>query len=123
MTDFDDRLRASLSREDEAFLRDLEQGRGMFTQFTATLHGPMALWTWIAGVFMLVFTATGFYAIWMLFHTAQTRALILWLMAALFSLNAVAMMKMWMFNRMNTLSVLREIKKLELRLAQLAGDS
>jgi hypothetical protein len=33
------------------------------------------------------------------------------------------MLKMWMFNRMNMLAILREVKRLELRVARLSDES
>jgi hypothetical protein len=120
MTDFDTRLRTALSVDDEEFLKNLEDERGMFTQFTATLNGPMAVWTWLMSFFVLIFAGAAIYSGWQLLQAEATRPLILWAMAFLFSLNAVTMMKMWMFDRMNTVSILREVKRLELRIAQLA---
>ena len=39
----------------------------------------------------------------------------LWGLGAWFCLNGTGLLKMWMFMRMNHLAVLREIKRLELR--------
>ncbi|MEE9379982.1 MAG: DUF6768 family protein [Hyphomonadaceae bacterium] len=120
MTDFDDRLRASLSIEDEEFLKNLEGERGLFTQLFDTFQGPMGLWTALGFLFTLVFVGLGFYCAYQVFQVTETREIILWALGVILSFNAVSMLKMWMFNRMNMLAILREVKRLELRIARLS---
>jgi len=119
MTDFDDRLRTSLSMDDEEFLKNLEGERGLFTQLAASFRGPMGVWTGFGMFLTLVLAILGFYCGFQAFAAAQTRELILWVTGAVLSFNGVSMLKMWMFNRMNMLAILREVKRLELRVAQL----
>lgn len=40
MTNFETRLKESLSAEDEAFLRNLEEGESLFGQLGSTFSGP-----------------------------------------------------------------------------------
>jgi hypothetical protein len=118
MTDFDDRLRDSLSVDDEQFLKNLDGERGLFTQLAASLHGPMGAWAGVGMFFTLIIAVAGFYSAYQAFQAAETRELILWSAAAILSFNGVSMLKMWMFNRMNMLAILREVKRLELRIIQ-----
>lgn len=119
MTDFDKRLRDSLSREDEAFLRDLEDQRGMFEQLGAAFHGPMRFWTWVVNVVVLLVTGLGFYCIWQMFQVDTTRSLILWTAGGWASWTVQIALKQWLWERINMLNVLRELKKIELRLVRL----
>ena len=41
MTSVDDRIRAALSAEDEAFLKGLDDERGLFAQIGASFHGTI----------------------------------------------------------------------------------
>ncbi|MFK7843091.1 MAG: DUF6768 family protein, partial [Sphingorhabdus sp.] len=50
MTQFDEELAADIAADDKAFLDDLENGRGLFDQLGATLHGPMRFWSYIVGI-------------------------------------------------------------------------
>ncbi len=119
MTEFDDKLRANLSADDEAFLKDLEDGRGLFAQLGATFEGPMRYWSVFGWVIITVLTAFGIYAIWRMFQTDTDRALILWAGAAWAAWTAQIAMKQWVFDRMATLTILRELKKIELRVARM----
>ena len=122
MTKFDDQLGAALDADDRAFLDDLENGRGMFDQLGATLQGPMRFWSYMIGIFTLVFFLLALYCGWQAFQAEQVRETILWSVGFLMLFQAVAMLKMWLFDRMNLLSLLAEMKKIELRVAQL-GES
>ena len=122
MTKFDDQLGAALDADDRAFLDDLENGRGMFDQLGATLQGPMRFWSYMVGIFTFVFFLLALYCGWQAFQAEQVRETILWSVGFLMLFQAVAMLKMWLFDRMNLLSLLAEMKKIELRVAQL-GDT
>ena len=122
MTKFDDQLGAALNADDRAFLDDLENGRGMFDQLGATLQGPMRFWSYMVGIFTFVFFLLALYCGWQAFQAEQVRETILWSVGFLMLFQAVAMLKMWLFDRMNLLSLLAEMKKIELRVAQL-GES
>ena len=122
MTKFDDQLGAALDADDRAFLDDLENGRGMFDQLGATLQGPMRFWSYMVGIFTFVFFLLALYCGWQAFQAEQVRETILWSVGFLMLFQAVAMLKMWLFDRMNLLSLLAEMKKIELRVAQL-GES
>lgn len=119
MTDFDDRLRRTLSEEDEAFLQELEDRRGLFDQLSATFQGPMRHFTWLANAVVLIATAIGLYCIWQMFQADTTRNLILWTAGGWAAWTIQIALKQWIWNRVNLLSTLRELKKIELRLARL----
>lgn len=121
MTKFDDKLGASLSADDQAFLEDLENGRGLFEQLGSTFQGPMRFWTYLMGIYTLGFTVLAFFCGWQAFLAIEVRETILWSAGCVISFIAVVMLKMWLFDRMNTLTILGELKKIELRVAQL-GD-
>ena len=118
-TTFDDRLREELSAEDEAFLKDLEEDRGLFTQMGATFHGPMGFWTMFAFVISLIFFGLTIYCFVQLLGAETVSQSTAWLAGFIWSSLAVAMIKLWFWLRMNHLTTLRELKKLELRLTRL----
>ncbi|MEQ8179977.1 MAG: hypothetical protein RIC52_10505 [Amphiplicatus sp.] len=123
MSDFDDTRRADLSDDDAAFLKSLDaetlEDRGLFAQLGATFHGPMKGWTLFAFFFTFVFFLLFVFGFWRAYEAETVRETVLWCAVALWGSLAVAMLKMWMFDRMNHLATLRELKKVELRVAQL----
>ncbi|MFN4297197.1 MAG: DUF6768 family protein [Brevundimonas sp.] len=114
-----DRLRAALEADDEAFLNSLEKERGLFAQIGETFRGPMRAMTIAANGVALIATAVGLWAVWKMLGAASTRDLILWAAAAWAAWTMQIAIKQWIWSRMNTLSILREIKRMELRMAAL----
>lgn len=119
MTQDTDRLRAALEADDEAFLSSLEKERGLFAQIGETFRGPMRTLTVVANVAVLFATAVGLWAVWQMFGAASTRELILWAGAAWAAWTLQIGLKQWIWSRVNTLSILREMKRMELRMAAL----
>ena len=119
MTQDNDRLRAALEADDEAFLNGLEKERGLFAQIGETFRGPMRTMTVVANVAVLIATAVGLWAVWKMFVAASTRELILWAAAAWAAWTLQIGLKQWIWSRVNTLSILREMKRMELRMAAL----
>ena len=118
MTDFDAKLRKSLNADDEQFLKSLEDDRGLFTQLGETFHGPLRFWTRLVFVVTFLVSALTFYATYQAFVAEGLRETILWAAGAVAGFNGVSMLKQWIFDRMNHLAVLRELKKIELRLSR-----
>ena len=122
-TTFDDRLREELSAEDEAFLKDLEEDRGLFTQMGATLSGPMKYWTMFVMVFIFLFTAVLAYCGYVIW-TAEDINVVVFAAVCFVGANlGIAMLKLWIWMRMNHLATLRELKLLELRLVRLTESA
>lgn len=118
MTNFETRLKESLTAEDEAFLRNLEEGVSLFGQLGSTFSGPMKLWT--AFAFLLSFAFFGL-AVWCfveMLGTEDVREMLLWFTGVFGGMLSVAMIKIWFWMRMNHLALLRELKRIELRLVR-----
>ena len=119
MTDLDNRIRTALSADDEAFLNSLAKERGLFAQIGESFRGPMRFMTIVANVAVLIATAIGLWSVWKMFDADTTRGLILWAAAAWAAWTMQIGLKQWIWSRIQTLSVLRELKRLELRLARI----
>jgi hypothetical protein len=121
MTDTDTRIRAALSAEDQAFLDGLDHERGLFAQVGDMFHGPMGRWTMLVYGMAIALSALGAWTIVRMFEATTTRELILWTAAAAAAWSAVSAIKLWAWMRMSTLTILRELKRIELRVAQIDG--
>ena len=119
MTGFDDRVKAALDADDEAFLRELDAERGLFAQMGDTLRGPLGGWATLTFFMGFPMGAFLFFAVWRMFGAEDMRALVLWTAAALAALLALGFIKQWFFERMNFIALLRELKRLELRIARI----
>lgn len=119
MTKLDDDLRARLSKADEEFLADLESGRGFFTQLGATLKGPQG-WVGImilAVAFMLVSLSAWF--VWEAFQTENVKHTVLWMGGAILGITGQGILRLFLTSRMHMLAMMRELKRIELRLVKL----
>jgi hypothetical protein len=121
MNDADARIRAALSAEDEAFLAGLDRERGLLAQVGDMFRGPIGRWTVLAYVMGVAVTALGAWTVVKMFAATDMRALILWTAAALTCALMVTTVKLWAWSRMQTLSILRELKRIELRVARIEG--
>ena len=117
---FDERLRQDLSDDDRAFLASLDDERGMYAQIADTFHGPMRGWTGFAFVLSLAFFVGCIYMLVRLFGAPPLNDALLWLAGFIWMSLGVAMIKMWFWLRMNQIALLRELKKIELRISQIS---
>lgn len=120
MTDFGDRLRDSLSIDDEEFLKSLENERGIFTQMFVSFQGPMRFWTGFVIFFSIVFFILAIWSFFRIMDAKSATDIALWLAAFFCCVLTVALTKMWYWMRLNHLGVLRELKKIELRIARIS---
>jgi hypothetical protein len=119
MTDTDRRIRDALSADDEAFLDSLDKDRGLFVQIGEMFRGPMRWLTVAVNLLVLAATAVGIWAIVKMLGADDTRALILWAAFGWAAWTIQLALKQWLWDRMNTLGILRELKRIELRIARL----
>ena len=118
----DDRIRAALDEDDKAFLASLESDRGLFRQLGDSWQGPMGGWAKFAFAISVVFGALMLGAIWKVVHTSNAVEHTLWAIALLAVLMMLGFLKQWMFERMNMLTILREVKRLQVQVAMLQEE-
>ena len=118
---FDEQLRRDLSDDDREFLDSLDDERGMYAQIGDTFRGSMRGWTAFAFVLSLSFFAGCVYMLIKLFGTPPLNEALLWLAGFIWMSLGVAMIKMWFWLRMHQIALLRELKKIELRVAQISA--
>jgi hypothetical protein len=121
MTSFETRLKEGLSAEDEAFLKNLEGGTSLFGQLGATFSGPMRLWTGFAFLLGFVFFVGVVWSMVEISRAETVQEIGLRLAAVVFFMVATGMIKVWFWLRMHHLALLRELKRIELRIARSGG--
>ncbi len=120
MDTYDKRILEGLNDDDQAFLKNLEDNRGLFTQMFATFDGPLKYWTAFVFVMTFAFFALGVYAGFQLAATESLQMIAVWTLTIWFCLFSVGLLKIWLFMRMNHLATLRELKKIEFLLVKQA---
>jgi len=123
MSDFDDKLRNTLSEplsaDDRAFLEQLDTEKGMLESIGFSFQGKLKVWAMLATALTFVMSALGLWAVWQMFQADTTRGLFLWAGAGWAAWTMQIGLKQWLWDRIRMLNVLRELKKIELRLARL----
>ena len=120
MTEFDDKIRQALRTESDNVWKDVEE-QGLFEQALGVMRGKHKFLTVIANAVMVLFFAMTVYSAIRFFGAETTRTQIAWSVGFLTSNMVVAMMKLWFWMQMDKNTVIREVKRLELQVATLAG--
>lgn len=118
MTDFETRLKDGLSADDEAFLNGLEHEDGLFQQMGGTFSGPLKYWTVFAFILSFVFAGLAGFGLYQVWLAETTKAMFMWFALFSFAALAVSMLKIWFWLRMNHMATMRELKRIELRIAR-----
>lgn len=124
MTDIDDRIRGALDEDDKAFLDSLETERGLFRQIGDSWRGPMGGWAKLAFAMSLVFGGLMLAVIYKIIHSTDSAFdHSMWAISLIAVLIMLGFLKQWMFERMNMLTILREVKRLQVQVAMLAEQN
>lgn len=115
----DERITAALDADDRAFLDSLDTGRGMFQQIGDSWHGPLGGWAKFSFAIAIVIGIALAYAFFRALTAASTDAMIGWGLTTIGLLIMQGFLKEWMFARMNMLTILREVKRLQVQVALL----
>ena len=118
MTNLDDQIKEALDAEDRALFEEFGE-QGLFAQAFGVYHGKFRWIAVIASAVMFVMTAGAFYAIWMFVQAGEGALALRWGGVAWILMTMVGFMKVWFWMRMESNRVIREIKRVELQVAQL----
>lgn len=121
MTNLDQAIRQALSAEDAEFLAKFEKEAPLHEQVFGAFTGPFGGLNVLGVIFTFAMFGAFCYCVWQFFSVSETRDLIFWSAAALWSAIAVGMLKIWFWMEMHKNQLLREVKRLELQVARLAS--
>jgi uncharacterized membrane protein YciS (DUF1049 family) len=127
MKDIDERIREALSNEDaellEHFRGEQSVSRTVIDSFRSKNRWLVVLAFALGTVLFLLLLAVAY----QFFRAESTRAMIAWAAGFVSCAMAIAMIKIWYWMELNKNSLAREIKRLELQLAnlsrRLSGDT
>ncbi|MEP0393270.1 MAG: DUF6768 family protein [Erythrobacter sp.] len=119
MTTPDERITAALDQDDQVFLASLDNGRGMFQQLGDSMHGPLAWWARFAFVIAIAIGIGLSYSFFRAITADTTDAMMGWGLTSIGLLIMQGFLKEWMFARMTMLTLLSELKRLQVQVALL----
>ncbi|AWW74071.1 hypothetical protein CD351_06475 [Erythrobacter sp. KY5] len=122
MTTQDERITAALDHDDHAFLATLDTDRGMFKQIGDSWKGPLGGWAKFSFAIAIVIGLGLAYCFFRAVTADTSDAMVGWGLATLGLLIMQGFLKEWMFARMNMLTVLSEVKRLQVQVAMLSEE-
>lgn len=123
MAEIDEKITEALDEDDYAFLTSLDADRGLFQQIGDSWKGPMGGWAKLIFGFTFMLGMLLLFVIYQVAHSTDNAIVhALWAIAALAVIVIMGFAKEWMFARMNMLTILREIKRLQVQVALLSEE-
>jgi len=120
MTEFDDKIRQALRAESDSVWKDAEE-QNLFEQALGVMRGKQKLLSIMVSIVVAAFFGFMVYTVFRFFGAETTRTQIAWAAGFMFSNAAIGMLKLWFWMQMDKNAVIREVKRLELQVATLAG--
>lgn len=121
MEDLDEAIRKSLSSEDARILDRVAGDQALHEQLLAMFQGRLRWLNALGWVIGLALFAVACFAAWRFAGAADIRAMLMWFAAAALAVAGLALVKVWFWLELARNSVVREIKRLELQVAQVAA--
>ena len=122
MTNPDDRITAALDQDDHAFLASLDSDRGMFQQIGDSMYGPLGCWARFAFIIAIAIGIGLAYSFYRAVTADTTDAILGWGLTSIALLIMQGFLKEWMFARMTMLTLLGELKRLQVQVALLGEE-
>ena len=122
MNELDDTIRSALISQAQHGAIDPDREPPMRTQIAETFRGRFRWLAWLATFYRIVILIIAVIAAIQFFRVDGTRELIAYATLFLISIVATAFIKLWFWMLLIKNSVIREIKRLELQIAELTAD-
>ena len=120
MTSIDDKIKQALSNEYKDLIAENDKiDANPFKQMSAGFKGKMG-WIYIGAIILgIIFTCLSIYSVYSFYYETELKSLIGWGVAIIISIFLTQIIKMWYWSELGHNRVIREIKLLELQVAQL----
>jgi hypothetical protein len=122
MTDLDQAIRESLSSEDTELFDRLGADQALHRQVLATFEGQLRWFNivgWIAG-FVLFGVAS--VSAWRFVQAQELGDMLRWGAASALAFAGIALIKVWFWLELQKNAIVREVKRLEVRVASLTAQ-
>lgn len=118
MSDIDQKIRDALDADTADLLSEFGE-QGLFAQLGGLFKGKLGWFTVVTLIIGTIATFAGLYAAWQFIMADDVPSMIRWAALAWALFQTQMMIKLWSWMRMETNRNIREVKRLELQVAQL----
>ena len=120
MNTIDDKILEALNSEDKEVMDSYGKEIGLIGLVAESFRGPLKGIVILVFIFLLIFAVMFFYCAIHFFSVDDIGMKLNWLAGGLTALIAIVILRLWYFMELNRLSVVREVKRLELQISLLA---
>ncbi len=121
MKDLDKKIQEALRSEDAELFDEFNAEPSIFEMLIETFRGKHRWLVFLTMFWTIVFLVLGVLSVIRFFRAEETRDMLMWAAASALFISGVSMMKVWFWMELNKNALTREIKRLELQIARLAG--
>lgn len=115
MNELDEKIRAALSDEEQQAVQALDEQLGLFQMLAMALKGKQAWLTWYMWILGLVIFVLGLYCLSQFLGSEELQQQLVWMLAIQTCLAIIIVIKVIGWQQLQKLELMREIKRLELR--------
>jgi hypothetical protein len=120
MSDIDDKILAALDSDERELMEPYSQPMGLFGMLNSPLRGDFGPLAVVAFVFMFVALGVLVYSAIRFFPEPELLPKLNWLAIGLTMLIILGLLRIWYFMEISRLSIIREVKRLELQVSLLS---
>ncbi len=121
MSKIDDLINETLSEEDEALLQSHGSEPGYIAQAFALFTGKLGWVMWLVAIAGLIFFVAAVYALYQVFTAEELIHALRWGVVAIIMVQLTVFLRGFMGMHFEANRVLREVKRLELRMVRMEG--
>ena len=121
MNELDKKIQEALRKEDADLFEEFCSEPSMYEMIMETFRGKYRWMAMVAVFYSIVFMGLFIFAGIKFFGAEAPRDMMMWAILCIVCWFAVAMLKIWYWMELNKNALTREIKRLELQIARLAG--
>lgn len=114
--EIDEMIRSALSKEEAMYYDNLKE-QGLFESIFDLYKGKQKWFNVVTFIMSLIFNGLAIYCLIHFLEVENTNELIRWAVAMMFCVMVGVMLKLWAWNQMDKSAILREIKRLQLLVA------
>lgn len=120
MGNIDEKILEALNSEDKEVMDNYGQELGFFGLIAESFRGKLKAIVIVVFICILIFAVMLFYCAINFFSVDDIGMKLNWLAGGLTALIVIGLLRLWYFMELNRLSVIREVKRLELQISLLA---
>ena len=120
MSAIEDKILETLNSEDRQILDSCGQELGLFGLIAESFKGKLKAMVFTVFFLVLIFAVILVYSAIQFFSIEDIGMKLNWLAVGLMALIVIGLLRLWYFMELNRISVIREIKRLELQVSLLS---